>query len=295
MASLSPRRSVLFVPGSNPRAMEKAAGLDVDAVVIDLEDAVAPPDKVLARHAARDAVASGLFAGRDVAVRINGLDTDEGLGDLEALAGVGPDALVVPKVEDADALGRMCAMLDEADVRRGMAIWAMIETPLGVINVNAIAALGAKRRLGALMFGINDLCAQMRVPAAGAREVLSSVMTQIVVAARAYNVSAIDSVYNAHGDIQGFAAEAAAARRHGFDGKSLIHPDQIEPCHAAFAPSDAEIAWARKVSDAFRDPVQAAAGVVSVDGQMVERLHLDEAQRILALSGAVVAEVVSGA
>lgn len=286
MPSLSLRRSVLFVPASNARAVEKAGGLDVDVVVLDLEDAVGPSDKTMARHAAREAIATGALAGREVGVRINGIDTDLGVADLEAVIPAGPDFVVLPKVETADDVARVCALFDAGDVRRGMAIWAMIETPLGVINLHEVAGLGAKRRLGALVFGINDMIAAMRLPGAEAREVvLAPVMTQIVVAARAYGLCAVDSVYNAHADLDGFALEAREARRFGFDGKSLIHPSQIEPCHAAFAPSDTELAWARRVVEAFGDPLKATAGVVTLDGRMVERLHLDEAHRILHLGG----------
>lgn len=288
MSVFTLRRSVLFVPAGNARAVDKAAGLDVDAVVLDLEDAVAPADKAEARQRARDVVASGVLAGREVAVRVNGLHHEDGLLDLEAIAPAGPDALVLPKVESPDDVAQVCALLDQADVRRGMALWAMIETPLGVINVNDIAALGAKRRLGALLFGINDLAAAMRMPSETSRAALSGVLTQMVLAARAYGVSPIDSVFNAHTDVDGFVHEARQARAMGFDGKSLIHPAQIEPCHAAFAPTDGEMAWARRVVAAFGPSFQATAGVVTVDGRMVERLHLDEAHRILQLAGEAV-------
>ncbi len=283
------RRSVLFTPGSHGRALEKAGTLDVDVVVIDLEDSVGPADKTLARDQARTILQSGALAGREVVVRLNALETEEGARDLDAIAPLGPDALLLPKVEDADDVANLCGALDAGDAPRGLALWAMIETPKGVVNINAIAALGAKRRLAALVLGINDLGAAMRMPAGSRRSVLAPVMLDVVLAARAHGLMAIDSVFNAHDDVEGFGLEAREARRFGFDGKSLIHPSQIEPCHAAFAPTADETDWAHKVVAAFQDPHNVERGVITVDGRMVERLHLVEAEHILRLAGEVAA------
>ncbi len=278
------RRSVLFLPASNPRAVEKAATLDADVVVLDLEDAVSLADKGIARAAARDAILSGGLREREVVVRINPLDTHQGVSDLEVVAPAGPDAILLPKVSNSEDISSLCAALDANHVRRGMAIWAMIETPMGVLNLKSIAELGVKRRLAALMLGANDLGKEMRLPAPTRRRIMESAMFELVLVARAFGLAAIDAVFNAHQDVEGFAHEARQARNFGFDGKSLIHPLQIEPCHCAFAPTEDEVMWARKIVTAFATPTMIEPGVITVDGQMVERLHLDEAQRILQLS-----------
>jgi citrate lyase subunit beta/citryl-CoA lyase len=265
-------RSALFLPASNPRAIEKARTLDCDVAILDLEDAVAPEAKTDARAAAVQAVRAGGFGPR-LGVRINGLDTEWGAEDLQALSGTGVGLIVAPKVEDADAARALTAALPS-----GAFLWAMIETPRALMNLNAIAGT---RGLEALMLGVNDLAAALRTGPSPDREPLKPWLAATIAAARAHGLLAIDGVYNAFTDTDGFAAECAQGRLYGFDGKSLIHPSQIAPAHAAFSPSEAEIAWARAVVAAFASPDSAGKGAIRVDGQMVERLHLSVAERVL--------------
>lgn len=265
-------RSALFLPASNPRAVEKARMLDCDVAILDLEDAVAPEAKADARAAAVEAVRSGGFAPR-LGVRINGLDTEWGAADLRALAGTGVGLIVAPKVEDADAARALTAALPS-----GAALWAMIETPRALMNLDAIAGVAG---LQALMLGVNDLAASLRTGPSPDREPIKPWLAATVAAARAHGLLAIDGVYNAFADAEGFAAECAQGRLYGFDGKSLIHPSQIAPAHAAFSPSEAEIAWAGVVVAAFAAPDAVGKGAIPIDGRMVERLHLSEAERVL--------------
>lgn len=284
MTPVRPRRSALFTPAGNARALAKARDLPADLVIIDLEDAVGPGEKDAARAAVVGALQAGGFGDKEVIVRINALETPEGPADLDAILPLGPDAVLLPKVNTADDIANLCAALDHLDVRRGLALWAMIETPQAVMNLAAITEVGAKRRLSGILLGANDLAASLRAPAHAARDTLAPVLSNMVIAARAHGLVAIDAVYNAHNDVDGFAAEAREARNYGFDGKALIHPDQIAPCHAAFAPTAEELNWARKVVAAFQVPENLERGAIAVDGRMVERLHLDDARRILELA-----------
>ena len=273
---MSLARSVLFLPASNPRAIEKARTLACDVAILDLEDAVAPESKIEARAAAVEAVRAGGFGPR-VGVRINGLETDWGADDLAALSGTGVSLIVAPKVEDADAAYTITSRLPA-----GAALWAMIETPRALLSLPAIAAVGAP--LEAVMLGVNDLAATLRTGPSPDREPLKPWLAATVAAARAHGLLALDGVFNAFADAEGFAAEAAQARLFGFDGKSLIHPSQIDPANAAFAPSEIELAHARAVVAAFAAPDAQGKGAIRVEGQMVERLHLAAAQRVLAAS-----------
>lgn len=265
-------RSALFLPASNARAIEKARTLDCDVAILDLEDAVAPEAKLEARAAAVEAVRSGGFGPR-LGVRINGLDTDWGADDLRALTDAGATLIVAPKVDDADAARALTAALPS-----GAVLWAMIETPRALLNLNAIAAVEG---LEALMLGVNDLAVGLRTGPSPDREPLKPWLAATVAAARAHGLLALDGVYNAFTDLEGFAAECAQGRLYGFDGKSLIHPSQIAPAHAAFAPSEAEIARARAIVAAFAAPDADGKGAIRVDGEMVERLHLSAAERVL--------------
>ena len=266
-------RSALFLPASNPRAVEKARTLGCDVAILDLEDAVAPEAKADARAAAVQALRDGGSAPR-LGVRINGLDTDWGAADLQALSGAGATLIVAPKVEDADAARALTAALPS-----GAVLWAMIETPRALLNLNAIAGV---ERLEALMLGVNDLAATLRTGPSPDREPLKPWLAATVAAARAHGLLALDGVYNAFTDAEGFASECAQARLYGFDGKSLIHPSQIAPANTAFSPSEAEIAHAHAIVAAFHLPESEGKGAIRVDGQMVERLHLSEAERVLA-------------
>ncbi|WP_374599511.1 CoA ester lyase [Brevundimonas sp.] len=271
---MRPARSVLYLPASNARAIEKARTLACDVAILDLEDAVAPEAKIEARAAAVAAVRAGGFGPR-LGVRINALDTEWGADDLAALADTAVDLVVVPKVEDAAALRNVASRLPE-----DTALWAMIETPRALLALNDIAASSGS--LEALMLGTNDLGTMLRTGPSPDREPLKPWLALVVATARAHGLLAIDGVFNRFADTDGFAAECAQGRLYGFDGKSLIHPSQIEGANAAFAPSEAEIAQARAIVAAFSAVEAAGRGAIQVDGQMVERLHLAAAERILA-------------
>ena len=270
---MRPARSVLYLPASNARAIEKACSLACDVAILDLEDAVAPEAKAEARAAAVAAVRSGGFGPR-LGVRINALDTEWGADDLDALADTAVDLLVVPKVEDVTALRALANRLPE-----GTALWAMVETPRALFALNEIAASGDP--LEALMLGTNDLATMLRTGPSPDREPLKPWLAQMVATARAHGLLAIDGVFNRFTDTEGFAAECAQGRLYGFDGKSLIHPSQIEGANAAFAPTEAEIVQARAIVAAFNAPDAAGRGAIQIDGQMVERLHLASAEQIL--------------
>ena len=275
-------RSALFLPASNPRAIAKARTLDSDAVILDLEDAVAPDAKAAGREAAVTAVREGGFGDRLLVVRTNGLDTRWAADDLAALAAVRPAAVLIPKVDDVPTLARARAALGQ-----GVPLWAMIETCQGILSLGAIAQAAREVGLTALVAGTNDLAKEMRLSAPPPPEGLLPLRVQIVVAARAGGMIALDGVCNALDAPERLAAECAEGRRLGFDGKTLIHPNQIDAAHRGFGPDEAEIAWARRIVTAFAEPDQAALGAIRLDGQMVERLHLIEAERILALAGVV--------
>lgn len=272
---MTPRRSVLYLPASNPRAVEKARTLPADVVILDLEDAVGPDDKATARDAAVTALAQAGFRAREVGVRVNDLATEWGEADLAALAAAAPAFIVAPKVSSADQAAAFTARLPE-----GAALWAMIETPLALFHLDSIAATPG---LAALMLGVNDLAAMLGSGASPGREPLKTAMSLTVAAARAHGLCAIDGVFNALDDEAGFAAECRQGRLYGFDGKSLIHPRQIAAANTAFSPSDEEITWAEAVVAAFEDPANHGRGVIRVNGAMTERLHLTRARDMLAL------------
>ena len=284
-----PRRSVLYVPGSNARALAKSRLLDVDAVIIDLEDAVSPDDKRAARAAAVEAVAAGGFGHREVVIRVNGPDTPWGADDMAAAAAAGPDGVLVPKVAGPEALRGATASL--ADAPGPLRVWAMIETPLAVLRLADIAGTAADpgSRLAVLVLGTNDLAKDLRVATRPGREPLLAWVAATVAAARAYRLDALDGVFNVIDDPAGLAAEARQGRDFGFDGKTCIHPGQIAVCNSIFAPGPGELAWARRVVDAFGAPEGTGRNVLRIDGRMVERLHADEARRLLAVA-AVLAE-----
>lgn len=271
-------RSLLFLPASRPRAVEKARGLACDLAVLDLEDAVAPEMKDAARAAATQAIRAGGFQGR-VGVRVNGLTTPWGEADLRALAGLPLDWIVAPKVEDAGMVDAYAARMDE-DVR----LCAMIETPRALLDLHRLAGAGGS--LQALMLGVNDLAAGLGTGAAPDREPLKPWLAQTVAAARAHGLLAIDGVFNRLEDPAGLAAECAQGRLYGFDGKSLIHPDQIGACHAAYSPTPEEVAGARAIVEAFAAPGAEGQGAIRVSGAMVERLHLARATALLARAAA---------
>lgn len=267
-------RSVLYLPASNSRAIEKARGLGCDAVILDLEDAVAPDAKAEARQAAVAALQAGGFGPR-VGARINGLDTPWGADDLAALSGLKPAFVVAPKIESPEAVREVAARLPA-----GIALWVMIETPLSVLRLDAIAGAGAP--LAALMLGINDFGEQMNLVLGPDREPLKPWLAAVVAAARGHGLLAVDGVVNATDDSDRLEAECRQGRAFGFDGKSLIHPNQIAAANAAFSPSPEEVARAREIVEAFASADAAGKGAIRVGYRMVERLHLDAAHRLLA-------------
>ncbi|HYF22036.1 MAG TPA: CoA ester lyase [Caulobacteraceae bacterium] len=281
---IRPRRSVLFLPASNARAVDKARGLACDVAVLDLEDAVGPEHKADARAAMAETLRTGGFGAREVVVRVNGLDTEWGEQDLAAAAAAGPDAILVPKVRTAEDVRDYDRRI--AGAPAGTRLWAMVETCASVLNLREIAGEGASGRLSALVVGVNDLSKEMRARRVPDRAPLQAALTLTVAAARAHGLIALDGVHNDLDDAQGLEAECRQGRDFGFDGKCLIHPRQIDVANRAFSPDPAEIAWARAVVEAFEAPQNAGAGVICVEGRMAERLHLDEARRTLALAAA---------
>ncbi|MFD2248739.1 citrate lyase subunit beta/citryl-CoA lyase [Pseudochelatococcus lubricantis] len=289
-ATIRPRRSLLFVPASNVRALEKARGLPSDAVIIDLEDAVAPAAKEAAREQARAAIAQGL-GGREVALRVNGADTPWGADDLALAASVAPDAVLVPKAASAEAVRDIGRRLDALGAPARVQVWAMIETARAVLDADAMArtALEPASRLALFVIGANDLARETGVRVRAGRAALLPWLQQVLLAARASGLAAIDSVYNDFSDTAGFAAECAQGRDLGFDGKSLIHPAQIAAANAAFGPGADDIAEARALIAAFTAPENAGKGAVSFEGRMIEDLHVAIARRTLALADAIAA------
>jgi citrate lyase subunit beta/citryl-CoA lyase len=272
-----PRRSALYLPASNPRAIAKARGLPCDVVILDLEDAVAAEAKPQARAAAVAAIREGGFGRRELVVRVNALSTPWGADDCAALAQTPPAAVLLPKVDDPAAVAAYAARLG------GVALWAMVETAAAVLRLDALAGAPG---LAALVMGTNDLAKELRARPGPDRLPLTSFLSQAVAAARAHGLAVLDGVYNAIDDADGFARECAQGAAFGFDGKTLIHPAQIAACNTAFSPDADEVARAEAIVAAFADPAAAGRGAIRLDGAMVERLHLDQAHRTLALARA---------
>ncbi|HKD27324.1 MAG TPA: CoA ester lyase [Xanthobacteraceae bacterium] len=287
--NIRPRRSALYMPGANARALEKAKTLPCDAVILDLEDAVAPSAKEAARQQVMTAVTAGGFGTREVIVRINGLDTAWWLEDLDAAAKAGPDGLLVPKVSEPTDLLTIAGRLISMTAERKIKVWAMIETPRAIINAASIAATARDQetRLAGFVMGTNDLAKETGARLLPGRAPMVPWLATAIVAAHAYGIDILDGVYNDIADEEGFRRECDQGRDMGFDGKTLIHPNQIAPCNAAFSPSEAEITQARKIIAAFELPENQARGVVQLDGRMVERMHADMARRTVAIADAV--------
>ena len=272
------------MPGSNARALEKARTLKADALILDLEDAVAPDAKETARAQVCAAVRAG-FGKREIIVRINALSAPWGAKDLLAAAAAKPDAILLPKIATLQELHAVEQRLAGAD--RSLALWAMVETPLAILNIAALAAAGG--RLACLVMGTNDLIKEMRGVHSEDRLNLAAALGLTVLAARARGLAVIDGVYNDIQNTEGFAAACAQAKSFGFDGKTLIHPSQIGPCNAAFAPSPEEVETAKQIIAAFERPENKAKGAIKLDGRMVEPLHAENARRIMALAQAIAA------
>jgi citrate lyase subunit beta / citryl-CoA lyase len=280
-----PRRSALFVPGSNARALAKARTLPADVLIFDLEDSVAPAAKLSARAAIEAALAEGGFGRRELALRANGLDTEWSGADLAAAARWPIDAVLLPKVESSEEVGEAERRLDAAGAPRQLAIWCMIETPLGILHAEAIA--GASPRNGAIVMGLEDLAKDLRSGAAPDREPFVTALGLGLLAARAYRLAALDSVHADLADDDGFERACRQGRRMGFDGKCLIHPKTIDTANRVFGPAPEDIARARRLVAAHEAAEAAGSGVTLVDGKLVERLHVEEACRLMALAAAI--------
>ncbi len=284
--TIRPRRSALFMPASNARKLEKAKSLDADALVFDLEDAVAPQNKADARNRACAAASEGGYGKAELVIRVNPLSSIWGADDIAAAARSGAAALCVPKVGSLEDVAAIREALGKSGAPGGLAIWAMIETPLGVVNASAIAAVARadKYRIDVFLMGANDLARETRAAQTPDRLPMLAWLSGCVVAARAYGLDILDAVYNNFRDAEGFRRECVQGRALGMDGKTLIHPDQIAPCNEIFSPGDKEVAWARKVIAAFDAPENAGKGVITLEGEMVELLHLEMARRSVAIA-----------
>ncbi|MCC7271031.1 MAG: CoA ester lyase [Alphaproteobacteria bacterium] len=283
--TVRPRRSVLYMPGANTRALDKARSLPADALIFDLEDAVAPDAKEAARTNVVAAAWSKAYGKREIVIRCNGMGTPWGAADVAAIATSGADAILVPKVESAAEVTHIVSLLEEAGAPPELAIWAMMETPKGILRAEEIA--GAHPRLACFVMGTNDLVKDMRAQHTPMRLPMVIALGLGMLAARAFGLAILDGVYNDIKDEAGFRAVCRQGLEMGFDGKTLIHPSQVEPCNEIFAPTADELAMAGKVVAAFRQAQAEGKGVVTVDGRMIENLHVEQAERALALAAAI--------
>ena len=281
-----PRRSVLYMPAANARALEKAKTIPADALIFDLEDAVAPDAKDVARAQACDAARSGEYGNREITIRCNGLDTPWGADDLAAAATSGAAAVVIPKVGSAAYLDRVSHALDTAGAPAELRIWAMVETPTAIFDIRSIAA---HPRVEVLVIGTNDLAKELRAAQVPGRHPLLPHLATALLGAREAGVAILDGVYNDVQDADGFRAECEQGAQMGFDGKTLVHPSQVEPANEVWAPTPDQIEFARRVIDAFDEAAAEGRGVITVDGRMIEHLHVADARRTLAVADAIAA------
>lgn len=284
-----PRRSVLYMPGANDRALEKAKSLPSDALILDLEDSVAPEMKVTAREKVCASVKEGGYGRREVVIRPNALETAWGTGDILAAAEAAPDAILLPKVAHPGDIISAAKILKSVHAPEKTRLWAMMETPMAILHAKEIAAVGAdpENRLVCLVMGTNDLLKESRARALHDRFAVVPWLAMTIVAARAYGLDIIDGVYNDFKDEPGLRAECEHGRTMGMDGKTLIHPSQVAPCNDIFSPTDEEVEWSRKIIKSFDQPENAKKGVITVEGKMVERLHLVQAKRTVSIASAV--------
>lgn len=280
-----PRRSVLYMPSANARALEKAKTIPADAIIFDLEDAVAPDAKEAAREAACAAVTSGEYGNRELTIRINGMDTQWHDADLKAAAAAGPDGIVVPKVGSADEVRQLVAALEAAGAPEKTKLWAMVETPAAMLSCLDIAS--ASDRLEVLVMGTNDLAKELHAAHVPGRQPLLTGLGLCLLAARAAGKVILDGVYNDVKNADGFAEECRQGQEMGFDGKTLIHPSQVEPCNEIFAPSEQEVADAEEIVRVWEETLREGKGVATVNGRMIENLHVDNARRVLDISEAI--------
>ncbi|WP_321447987.1 CoA ester lyase [uncultured Cohaesibacter sp.] len=290
--SFSPRRTALYMPGSNARALEKARSLDVDVLLLDLEDAVAIDMKEMARTQVAEAVKEGGFGHREVVIRINGLETQWGPDDLAAAIEAKPDAILVPKVNCAEDVYMVGRKMNDAGADQDIKIWAMMETPQGMLRALEIAEATKEyhgRRLSCFVLGTNDLVKETRVAMVPGRAPVYSWLMNCQAAARSFDLDIIDGVFNNFNDLDGFVAECEQGVEMGMDGKTLIHPKQIADCNRIFSPDADAVAWGRKVIEAFDAPENQSKNVMTIDGKMVERLHAEMARRLVDIAEAIAA------
>jgi citrate lyase subunit beta/citryl-CoA lyase len=288
---IRPRRSLLFMPGSNARALEKAPNLPADGIILDLEDSVAPDAKATARDQIAQAIAQKGFGKREILIRVNALDSPWWIDDVTMAGKAGPDGILVPKISSVKDLNAIADRLGDINADTSIKVWVMIETARGVLHAEEIAAASgdSETRLAGFVFGPNDISRETRIKMQPGRAAMIPMITHCILAARAYGLEILDGPYSDFSNIDGFALECAQARDLGFDGKTLIHPGQIVACNAIFTPPAEEVAHARKIIAAFERPENASRGAIQLDGQMVERLHADMARRTIAIADAIAA------
>jgi citrate lyase subunit beta / citryl-CoA lyase len=291
MTEIRPRRSVLYMPGSNARALEKAREIAADALILDLEDAVAPDAKALARDQVCAAVKAGGYGRRELVIRLNGTDTPWFEADLAAASEAKPDAILIPKVSSPETLQRIGNQLTGLWADPAIKVWAMIETPLAILDAERIAQAAhvPATRLACFVLGTNDLAKETRARFVPGRAPMLPWLTTAILAARTHGIDVVDGVYNDLKDEAGFIAECEQGRDLGFDGKTLIHPAQVAPANAIFAPDESELSRAKAIIAAFQQPENADKGAIQLDGRMVERLHAEMAKRVVALADAIAA------
>ena len=282
---LRPRRSVLYMPAANERALEKAKAISADALIFDLEDAVAPDAKAEARERACSMFVAGGYGNREITIRANGIGTMWHDDDLAAIAAAGPDGVVVPKVNSAADVHAIESALERHGAPDRTRIWAMLETPVAMLHAEEICA--ASERLNVLVMGTNDLAKELHAQRVPGRDPLLGGLYLALLAARATDKVILDGVFNDIKDDEGFASECRQGRQMGFDGKTLVHPSQVEPCNRAFSPEPEEVALAERIIAAFEEAERDGRGVVTVDGRMIENLHVDEARRVLAIQSTI--------
>jgi citrate lyase subunit beta / citryl-CoA lyase len=288
---IRPRRSLLFMPGSNPRALEKARTVAVDGIILDLEDAVAPDAKGTAREAIAQTLAASGFGKREVIIRINALDSPWWIDDVTMAGKAKPDGILVPKISSVEDLSAVADRLSDINADMSIKVWAMIETARAILHVEELAAASkdSENRLAGFVFGPNDIARETRIRMMPGRAAMLPMIIPSVLAARLYGLDILDGPYSNFSDTQGFIEEAEQGRDIGFDGKTLIHPSQIEACNKVFTPPDDEVAQARRIIAAFEQPENASRGAIQLDGKMVERLHAEMAKRTIAIADAIAA------
>ncbi len=286
MSTYRPRRSVLYMPAANERALEKAKDIQADALIFDLEDAVAPDSKEVAREQACAAAASSEYGNRELTIRCNGLDTPWGKDDVLAAAAAGPAAVVIPKVDGSSYLDEISELLNQGGAPSSTQIWAMVETPIGILHVEEIAR---HERMSVMVMGTNDMAKELRASITADRRALLPYLAMCLLSARAAGVAILDGVYNDIKDESGFKDVCVQGAEMGFDGKTLIHPNQVAPTNEIFSPSLDELDFHRRIIEEFEAAEKDGRGVLTVDGKMIENLHVDEARRALAVADAIAA------